>query len=51
MKNSIGFEFSNMKLTTYWRLMRDQARKHDSLYDVTIMTSQGCNNFQLINLG
>ena len=30
MKKSIGCDFPNMKLTTYSRLTRDQARKHDS---------------------
>ena len=30
MKKSIDFEFTNTKLTTYLRLTRDQARKHDS---------------------
>ena len=32
MKKSTEFEinFSNMKLTAYSRLKRDQARKHDS---------------------
>ena len=41
-----------MKLTSNSRLTRDKARKHDLyIHDVTIMTSQGCNNFQLFCLG
>ena len=38
-----------MKLTTYSRLTRDQARKHDSHLEVTIIG--GCNNSQLFHLG
>ena len=30
MKKSTEFEFPNMKLATYLRLMQDQARKHES---------------------
>ena len=40
-----------MKSTTYSRFTRVQARKHDSPLRRLIMTSQGCNNFQLFHLG
>ena len=37
-----------MKLTTYLRLIRDQARKNESRL---FARSQGCNNLQLFHLG
>ena len=42
-------------LTWNWQLIRDwreiMQENMIHIYDITIMTAQGCNNFQLFNLG
>ena len=40
-----------MKLTAYSRSIKINQEKMIHIYEVTLMTSQGCNNFQLFNLG
>ena len=40
-----------MKLATFSRLTQDQQENMIHIYGVTLMASQGCNNFQLIHLG
>ena len=52
LKNQWNSNFPNMKLITYSRLTRHQAKIHTShLWRYNSWRHRGCNNFQLFHLG